>query len=303
MSYGGGVKFAGCCLAVIVLAAATFPGPVRGARVHGIARSGTTARVCDDILSLHAFYSVTVRAGSSCSTARRVLHTFMGGGGVAHGGPAAYQQWWSVAGWRCGYGAGGGACLRSVSGRRARASIVADWLAWECGYKPQGATVPCADTPQDSVRAVARARFHVRPLWPTYLPAVIRDGTWNVSNLRGRQPEPRYPDVTASGSGAFRVDFGYPVQPGAFGGGEFARTSAKVLAPAILASRVNFPPRHLKLGGRNVVEFRLHSTATQWAFSGPGGYYVFASKDFGGPSKRTIGRMIASLRPIPIPAS
>jgi hypothetical protein len=279
-------------IAVLMLGVAVTP---TGATV----RKAAAGRSCDDIFSQHAFYSVTVSRGSvSCETGRRVLGKFMGGGGVKHGGQYAYQQWWSIGDWRCGFGAGAGGCSRAASKRDPSASIIAQWLAWECGYKPSGATVPCADTPRDALRAVAAAKLQVVPLWPTYLPARVKHGTWSVSDLRGRQSDPSYPDRTASGPEAFRVDYGYPVDPGSFGGGEFSRTSSRAFKAALQASRINGPPRYLRLGGRDVVQFRLGSTATEWAFSGPGGYYVFASKDFGGPSLHTIGRMIGSLHSI-----
>ncbi len=123
----------------------------------------------------------------------------MGGGGVKHGGPYGYQQWWSTGDWRCGHGAGGGGCSRPASSTHHRAAILADWVATECGYKPKGATTPCADTPKDAMRAVANAKLRVVPIWPAYLPSRIRDGTWYVSDLRGVQRYPRYPDKTASG--------------------------------------------------------------------------------------------------------
>ncbi len=266
--------------------------------VSAAGSSAAAGRSCDDILSAHAFFSVTIERGSvSCASARRVLTILMGGGGVKHGGPYAYQQWSSVGDWRCGFGAGGAVCSLPASRNHGSARAEAEWLAWECGHKP-GGTVPCADTPNDAVKTIVRERFRVPPLWPTYLPAEVRDGTWWVSDLRGVQQYPAYPDPTASGRMAFRVDYGYMVMPGASGGGAFSRTSPKALLPAIRASRVNFVPRHLRLGSRDVVEFRLGSTATEWAFSGPGGYYVFTSKDYGGPSEATIGRIIASMRSI-----
>ncbi len=264
----------------------------------GSAESAAARKSCDDILVGHGFYSVAVRRGHAyCVTARRVLSELFAGGGVKHGGPYAYEQWWSIGDWRCGFGAGGAGCSRKASNKHPSASILATWLAWECGYKPRGATAPCAATPHDALRAVRRARLRSVPLWPTYLPSRVRDGTWYVSDLRGVQRYPRYPDKTASGRNAFRIDYGYNVQPQFFGGGAFSRTSAKALLPAIRASRRNYVPRHLVLGGRKVVQFRLGGTATEWAFAGPGGYYVFSSKDFGGPSRRVIGRIIATLRP------
>ena len=99
------------------------------------------------------------------------------------------------------------------------------------------------------------------------------------------QREPQYPDKLATGTDAFRVDYSYNVTTGTFGSGGFSRTTAKALLPAIRASRINLTPRHLKLGGRNVVKFRIGSTATQWAFTGPGGWYVFSSHDYYGPSE------------------
>jgi hypothetical protein len=59
--------------------------------------------------------AVSVLRGSvTCATAQHVLSDFFHGKGRLHGpinGPA-YLQTWSVDGWTCGYGAGGGACIR-----------------------------------------------------------------------------------------------------------------------------------------------------------------------------------------------
>ena len=58
---------------------------------------------------------MTIERGSvGCATARHVLSDFLRGRGTMHGprrGPS-YKQWWSVDGWACGYGAGGGGCTR-----------------------------------------------------------------------------------------------------------------------------------------------------------------------------------------------
>jgi hypothetical protein len=109
-------------------------------------RAHTADRSCEEIRSAHAFFAVTVdRGGVPCATARSVLREFMGGGGVEHGGPYAYEQWWSLGRWRCAHGAGAGTCFRGGSSyEHASAAIIAEWVAWECGYKPgEGATVPC----------------------------------------------------------------------------------------------------------------------------------------------------------------
>ena len=60
-------------------------------------------------------FRVTIEKGrASCQTATRVLKGFLSGHGTLHGprnGPA-YKQSYTLDGWTCGYGAGGGACIR-----------------------------------------------------------------------------------------------------------------------------------------------------------------------------------------------
>ena len=96
------------------------------------------SRGCGSLRSAHAFFRVVIVHGSaSCGEARNVLQRFMAGAGVEHGGPYAYQQYWSLGAWRCGHGAGGSGCSRG------RSLIQALWVADECGHKPAGATAPC----------------------------------------------------------------------------------------------------------------------------------------------------------------
>jgi hypothetical protein len=103
----------------------------------------STKTSCKEIRAAHAFFAVTAQGSVSCGTARHVLGEFMGGSGVKHGGPPAYQEWWSLGPWRCSYGAGAGSCFRDGSNYlTARATINADWTAWECGYQ-SGGSVPC----------------------------------------------------------------------------------------------------------------------------------------------------------------
>jgi hypothetical protein len=271
----------------------------------GSAAARAADRRCGEILSAHSFYAVTVHRGNvSCARAQRVLRVFMAGGGVKHGGRYAYQQWWSLGHWRCSFGAGAAGC----ADRSAGAAILAEWVAWQCGHKPPGATAPCkklalasltrAGTAATAFNTVSRAHLRPTPLWPAYLPVRIRRAQWTVESLRGVEPYPPYPDYTAIGPGGFSVFYGYRVSSGGFGGGGFSRTTHGGLYAALRASRVNEIPRHRRLGGRIVVEFRPGSTATFWAFSTSSGVYVFSSKDYGGPSPATIGRMIASMRPI-----
>ncbi len=128
----------GVVLALLLAVAYMAPSALAG----GVAR--TAGSGCGEIRAAHAFFAVTSRGSVSCRTARRVLRKFMGGGGVRHGGPYAYEEWWSVGAWRCGHGAGGGSCFQGGSSyENARASIIAEWVAWECAHKPPGATVPC----------------------------------------------------------------------------------------------------------------------------------------------------------------
>jgi hypothetical protein len=79
----------------------------------GIAR----ARNCPGFRASGARFAVTIQRGAEvrCSTARSVLHSFLTGHGTLHGppnGPAYLQTWNLPYGWRCGHGAGGGACIR-----------------------------------------------------------------------------------------------------------------------------------------------------------------------------------------------
>ncbi len=128
----------GVALALLLALAYMVPSAVAG----GAARTADGG--CGEVRAQHAFYAVTARGSVSCGPARRVLRKFMGGGGVKHGGPYAYEEWWSLGAWRCSRGAGGYTCFRGGANyESARASMTAEWVAWECGYKPAGATVPC----------------------------------------------------------------------------------------------------------------------------------------------------------------
>ena len=92
------------CLAVFV------PGAL--SRPTAIAASKT----CRSITASHGTrFQVTVTKGPvSCFNARWVLRTFLSGKGTMHGPPGgpAYLQYWTVSGWNCGYGTGGGGCSR-----------------------------------------------------------------------------------------------------------------------------------------------------------------------------------------------
>jgi hypothetical protein len=71
-------------------------------------------RSCVDAHAEGSTFTVTIEKGNvSCSTARMVLRALMSGKGKEHGPPDGPQadQTWTVDGWSCGHGAGGGACI------------------------------------------------------------------------------------------------------------------------------------------------------------------------------------------------
>jgi hypothetical protein len=72
-------------------------------------------RGCGTFRAQDVKFDATVLRGSvSCAIARHVLRDFFSGKGKMHGPPngPAYEQSWTVDGWSCGHGAGGGACIR-----------------------------------------------------------------------------------------------------------------------------------------------------------------------------------------------
>ena len=96
----------------------------------GASRSVASARSCQPLRVHGARYRVTIEKGHvTCHTARKVLRAFLSGHGKMHGptdGPA-YKQYWTLYGWRCGHGAGGGGCIRhGKSYTTARDYIVAE---------------------------------------------------------------------------------------------------------------------------------------------------------------------------------
>jgi hypothetical protein len=80
-----------------------------------------TPRSCGSFQAGGMRLHVSIRRGRvSCTTARTVLRAFFAGKGKMHGpafGPAALQ-YWTVYGWNCGHGTGGGACLRDGTNYR-----------------------------------------------------------------------------------------------------------------------------------------------------------------------------------------
>jgi hypothetical protein len=63
-------------------------------------------------------FHVTIERGHvTCHRARHVLRHFLNGGGHMHGpkNGALAEQTWTIGRWRCGFGTGGGACMRHGS--------------------------------------------------------------------------------------------------------------------------------------------------------------------------------------------
>jgi hypothetical protein len=92
--------------------------------------AGAASRQCRVLRLNRNTFRVTIQKGrASCHTATRVLKDFLSGHGTFHGprnGPASKQSY-TLDGWTCGYGAGGGACIRGGrTYRTARDQIVAD---------------------------------------------------------------------------------------------------------------------------------------------------------------------------------
>jgi hypothetical protein len=62
----------------------------------------------------------------TCRGARKLMHLFLNEGqGVKHGGPSSAETYYTLYGWRCGTGAGGGGCVR----HRGRDRTQAYWVA------------------------------------------------------------------------------------------------------------------------------------------------------------------------------
>lgn len=119
----GGVALKLVGLVVLVVALSVVPGAVTHASAptdHPTARAAPVkaARSCGHVRAGHGYklrFRITIEYGRvRCGKARGVLRKFLNGGGVMHGpkdGPHA-RQYWAIGHWKCGYGTGGGACIR-----------------------------------------------------------------------------------------------------------------------------------------------------------------------------------------------
>jgi hypothetical protein len=90
----------------------------------------SASRSCKSVKARSHRFSVTIEHGSvSCGTARKVIRLFLSGKGHKHGGPSQAETYWTVRGWRCGTGTGGGGCIRGgTSYLNARHYIIAQQI-------------------------------------------------------------------------------------------------------------------------------------------------------------------------------
>lgn len=59
----------------------------------------------------------------TCRGARKLMHLFLNEGqGIKHGGPSSAETYYTLYGWKCGTGAGGGGC------KRRGARVQAGWV-------------------------------------------------------------------------------------------------------------------------------------------------------------------------------
>jgi hypothetical protein len=92
--------------------------------------SVATSRSCRGFDLYGSHYNVTIHKGTvRCKQARNTLRSFLSGNGVEHGSGAEANKYWTLPhGWKCGHGAGGGACIRhGHSYQDAKAFIEAWW--------------------------------------------------------------------------------------------------------------------------------------------------------------------------------
>jgi hypothetical protein len=71
-------------------------------------------------------FAVRKKGKVTCRGARKLMRLFLNEGqGVKHGGPSSAETYYTLYGWRCGTGAGGGGCTR----RGGRDRTQAYWVA------------------------------------------------------------------------------------------------------------------------------------------------------------------------------
>lgn len=103
-------------LVLLTIAASTVLAlSVTGLALAGVVPGYPHSHYCPSVELGSTRYQVTVLKGNvRCRKARRVLRDFLNGKGKMHGppgGPASEQTWTLDGGWKCGHGAGGGACI------------------------------------------------------------------------------------------------------------------------------------------------------------------------------------------------
>lgn len=89
--------------------------------------TATAARACGHFRAEGLRFTATVVRGHvTCRAARKVLRAFMSGRGKKHGSGPEANLTWTLFGWTCGHGTGGGGCIRhGTDASNARDYIVA----------------------------------------------------------------------------------------------------------------------------------------------------------------------------------
>jgi hypothetical protein len=115
------ISVAGTAAALLLLVPVAAPAGNAPAPVTAAAK-----RSCKSVTARGRRFRVVINRGAvSCRLARNVLRDFMSGKGIKHGGPSSAETYWTLRGWKCGTGAGGGGCIRhGPTYRTAR-----DWIS------------------------------------------------------------------------------------------------------------------------------------------------------------------------------
>lgn len=105
-----------CAAATVTLISSASLLLLLGSTNSAIAES---SRHCRPLKERRIGYRVTIERGPvTCRRARRVLGVFLSGGGKQHGNGSTATTYWTLLGWTCARGAGGGGCFRGGSSYR-----------------------------------------------------------------------------------------------------------------------------------------------------------------------------------------
>lgn len=117
-------------LLLVGLIAAT-PLEASSGREHSTARTGAGAVSAANWVGCGTIkaeprgrHRIRKKGHVTCRGARKLMRLLFDGEGTKHGGPAGYQTYYTLFGWKCGFGAGGAGCIR----HRRRDQVLANWV-------------------------------------------------------------------------------------------------------------------------------------------------------------------------------